>query len=501
MDEFDDPVTPDGSVLETPRVEAPEIDREGLEWFNVAGPLALKDLRGKLVILHFWSYCCVNCMHVLSALKQVEAAYPDEVVVIGVHSPKFAAEQQPANLRAAIARHGITHPVVNDISFQLWRAYAVSAWPTLVFIGPEGHVMGQMAGEPDPERLLTAVCELVERWDTQEILSPRALAVTPVRDPGGRFAFPARIKPVPGRERRWALADTGHNQIALLSDDGTEIARFGSGRPGFADGPADTAAFNTPQGLAADADTVYVADTGNHAVRRIDLATGTVRTLAGTGERGMVVDTEEPALAAALASPWDLAADGALLHIANAGTHQLLTLDVAARELRALAGNGGEDIVDGPGHDAQLAQPGGLALDADNNILYFVDSETSSVRTVDLTSGAVRTLVGEGLFEFGSDNGAFELARFQHPLGITLVSGEVLVADTYNNKARVLDLAARRVRDLDDGFQCQDATCRPPAEPAGIWADGPERVLLADTNNHRILEYRLADRTCATWAG
>lgn len=501
MSEFEDFDTTPESILETPRVEAPEIDREGLEWFNVDGPLALADLRGKLVILDFWSYSCVNCMHVLAALRRVQAAYPQEVVVIGVHAPKFAAEQQTANLKAAIARLAIAHPVVNDVSFQLWRAYAVGAWPSLVFIGPEGHVMGQMAGEPDPERLLTAVCELVERWDTQEILSPRPLRVTPVRDPGGRFAFPGKIKPVPGWPRRWALADTGHHQVVLLDDDGAEVARFGAGRPGFADGPGASAAFNAPQGLTADAGAIHVADTGNHAVRRIDLADAAVRTVAGTGERGMVVDEDEPALAAALASPWDLALDGGLIHIANAGTHQLLTLDLQARELRALAGNGGEDIIDGPGRDAQLAQPSALALDAPANVLYFADSETSSIRAVDLSSGAVRTLVGAGLFEFGSENGPFELARLQHPLGVAVASGEVLVADAYNHKARVLDLAARRVRDLDDGFHCRDAVRRPPAEPAGIWADGPERVLLVDTNNHRVLEYRRADHAYTTWAG
>lgn len=494
MDESETP-------LETPRVRAPEIGRDGLEWFNVDRALSLKDLRGKLVILDFWTFCCVNCMHVLPALKTVEAAYPDEVAVIGVHCPKFAAEQRPENLKAAIARYGIAHPVVNDVSFQLWREYAVRAWPTLAFIGPEGHVLGQMAGEPDPERLLTAVSELVERWDTQGVLDPRPMDVTPVRELGGRFAFPGKIKPVPGPEPRWALADAGHHQIVLLDDFGGEIARFGGGQPGFADGPAATARFNAPQGLIADDGSIYVADTGNHAVRRIALADGRVSTVAGTGERGMVVQEDEPALAAALASPWDLELDGDLIYVANAGTHQLLSLDLGARELHPLAGNGGEEIIDGPGHDAQLAQPSGLALDRDSNVLYFADSETSSVRAVDLSDRAVRTLVGEGLFEFGAENGPFELARLQHPLGVAVAAGEVLVADSYNHKARVLDLAARRVRDLDDGLECLDEVCVPPAEPAGICTDGPERVLLVDTNNHRVLEYRLTDRTYQTWAG
>ncbi|MBK1668370.1 hypothetical protein CKO28_10020 [Rhodovibrio sodomensis] len=493
--------TPPEQKIEQPRVRAPEIDRPTLEWFNVDRPIKLADLRGKLVILDFWASCCINCMHVLPALKTVEAAYPDEVVVIGVHSPKFAAEQRPENVRKAIQRYGISHPVANDVNFELWREYAVRAWPTLVFIGPEGHVMGQMSGEPDAERLLTAVSELVEQWDTQELLHPSPAPGAEQARPAGAFAFPGKLKPIPDGDQTWALADAGHHQIVVLDDQGHELRRFGTGQPGFADGDAGRAAFNMPQGLCADAKFVYVADTGNHAVRRIALDTGKTITLAGTGERGMVVDDDEPSLAAALASPWDLEVDGDILYIANAGTHQLLRLDVEARVLRPLAGNGGEDIVDGAALDAQLAQPSGLALDRRQQLLYFADSETSSVRVLALGSREVVTLVGEGLFDYGWDNGPFTLAKLQHPMGVALASGEVLVADSYNQKARVLDLAAKRVTDLDDGFDCADDECIPPAEPAGIWADGPDRVLLSDTNNHRVIEYLRTERLYRTWAG
>jgi len=490
-----------GSTFDTPRVHAPEIEVAGAEWFNTDRPLTLADLRGKLVILDFWSTCCVNCMHVLPGLKMVQAAYPEEVAVVGVHSPKFPAEQQPELLRAAIARAGIEHPVVNDVNFELWRAYAVRAWPTLVLIGPEGYVLGQMSGEPDPERLLTVVSEFVETWDTQGILNPSPLQGEPERDAGGAFRFPGKLKPVPGEAKRWVLADAGHHQVALLDDDGEVLARYGSGAPGFADGPAERAAFRGPQGLIADTAGIYVADTGNHAVRRIDLDRGTVHTLAGTGERGMVVDEREPSLAASLASPWDLELAADTLYIANAGTHQVLQLDIAARELAPLAGNGGEELIDGPGADAQLAQPSGLALDSTTNRLYLADSEASAVRTIGLDSGEVATLAGEGLFVFGADNGPFEVATLQHPLGVAVESGEVLVADTFNHRVRVLDLAARRVRDLDDGYTCRDARCRPLLEPAGVWADGPDRILVSDTDNHRVLEYRPASRTYRTWSG
>jgi thiol-disulfide isomerase/thioredoxin len=505
MDRDDDDLTPEErppeQAIEQPRVRAPEIDRPTLEWFNVDKPLKLADLKGKLVILDFWTSCCINCMHVLPALKTVEAAYPDEVVVIGVHAPKFAAEQRPETLRAAIQRYGIQHPVANDVNFELWREYAVRAWPTLVFIGPEGHVMGQMSGEPDADRLLTAVSELVEQWDTQELLSPSPMPGREQPVPEGAFAFPGKIKPIPDGDATWALADAGHHQIVVLDDQGHELRRFGTGQAGFADGDGNRAAFRWPQGLCADAESIYVADTGNHAIRRIELASGRTITLAGTGERGMVVDDDEPSLAAALASPWDLEVDGDLVYIANAGTHQLLRLDVEARVLRPLAGNGGEDIVDGAALDAQLAQPSGLALDRRQQLLYFADSETSSVRVLSLANAEAATIVGEGLFEFGWENGPLSLARLQHPMGVALADGEVLVADSYNQKARVIDLAAKRVSDLDDGYACADDRCTPPAEPAGIWADGPDRVLLVDTNGHRVLEYLRTERMYRTWAG
>ncbi len=275
-------------------VRAPDFDQPGLAWFNVAAPLTLADLRGKLVILDFWTFCCINCMHILPSLRLVEEAFPDEVVVIGVHSPKFAAERAPANVAAAIARYGIVHPVIHDPDFRLWREYAVRAWPTLIFVSPDGRVIGQHSGEPDPDRLLEAVGRTLAQWREEGLLRPGGLAFTPVAVPSGRLRFPGKIKPAPGAAKRWVLADAGHHQIVLLDDDGGEIARYGSGVAGLADGDATTARFNGPQGLIADARAIFVADTGNHALRRIDRATGLVTTLAGTGRRGLALGEPAP---------------------------------------------------------------------------------------------------------------------------------------------------------------------------------------------------------------
>jgi thiol-disulfide isomerase/thioredoxin len=485
-------------------VRAPEINLPGLHWFNVQAPLGLDDLRGRLVILDFWTFCCINCIQILPILHLVEEAYPEDVVVIGVHSPKFPAERDPDNVARAIARYGIRHPVVHDPDFRIWRQYAVRAWPTLMFVSPDGHVIGQNAGEPDEELLMKAIEEVLEGYRQNGQLQPRALQLTPVTAEAARFSFPGKIKPLPDPgPKQWILADAGHHQVVVLDDDGQDIRRYGRGVAGFEDGTANEAAFNGPQGLIADQAAIYVADTGNHAIRRIDRATGAVTTLAGTGERGGILDTPAVGAKTALASPWDLEWRNGMLPFANAGTHQIGLLDPLTGLVSKLAGGGPEGLRDGRAGEAHLAQPSGLVLSADGGTLYFADSETSSIRALNFATDHVTTLVGEGLFEFGHENGPFEQARLQHALGVALAAdGSLLVADSYNAEIRVLDLANRTVRDFDAGrFQCSDPVCLPLGEPAGIFADGPDRILLSDTNNHRILEYRVSDGVYRTWAG
>ncbi len=488
-----------------PRVHAPDFDLSGLRWFNVDGPISLEDARGRLVILDFWTFCCINCIQIIPTLKRLERAYPEDVIVIGVHSPKFSAEKDAANVELAISRYGIEHPIIHDPDFEIWQAYGVRAWPTLMFIGPEGELLGQASGEPDPDRLMEGVGEMIEDFRRQGVMSPAPLLLTPSAEPAGNLSFPGKMKPLTWRdEQLWAVVDGGHHQIVVLAPDGAERLRVGSGADGFTDGGLDDATFDQPQGLACADGLIYVADTGNHAIRAIDLEAGAVTTLAGINRRGPALSQAEPAVGAALASPWDLAlsSDGNLLYFANAGTHQLGALDFAAATVQRLAGDGGEDIVDGPAATARLAQPSGLALSADGKSLYFADSETSSVRAVDLEAETVDTLVGAGLFEFGHVNGAFGQARLQHALGVALDSHDnLLVADSYNAAVRLLDLKSREARDFDGGaFTCTDDVCLPLGEPAGIVDDATNgRVFVVDTNNHRILAYDTEAKTYGTW--
>lgn len=489
---------PDAAWADT----APEIARAGLQWLNVAAPLPLAALRGRVVILDFWTEGCINCIHIVPTLRRVEQRFPDRVVVVGVHSPKFQNEQDPASVASAIQRYGIRHPVVNDPKMAIWRDYQVRGWPTLVLLDAAGAIAGRVESEPDPDAFERMVQALVDQAASGGTLRPATLAVQVKALPVRRFLFPGKLKRITGEPRQWALADAGHHQVVVLDDRGGDIRRIGAGTPGFRDGPAERALFNQPQGLISDHRGIYVADTGNHAIRRIDRATRAVTTLAGTGGRGRSLHAPASGRNAALASPWDLEIVGDSLFFANAGTHQIGALDLSDGQVRPYAGTGAEDLTSGDGEDATFAQPSGLAVDPGGARLFVADSESSAVRAITLgRNPQVATLVGAGLFEFGWVNGPAGQARLQHPLGVAAFGNAVLVADTYNSTIRVIDLAQHSVRDFDDGsFTCNDPLCLPAREPAGVVADGPDRVLLVDTGNHRIDVYQPSTRAYRTWA-
>jgi thiol-disulfide isomerase/thioredoxin len=484
-----------------PTLHAPEINRADLRWLNVDAPLSLESLKGKLVVLDFWTLCCINCIQIIPTLRRAEELFPDELVVIGVHSPKFEAEKDFENVKNAVARYGIRHPIIHDPNHTLWQAYGVHAWPTMIFIDPAGRIIGSQAGEPDALQFMNGIRDTLDHYEEKGLLAPKAFPLPPIPQIKSTLSFPGKIKPLPGPEKRWIVADSGHNQIVVFDDQGKEQERYGSGKSGFEDGPAKTASFNSPQGLIADENAIYVADTSNHAIRRIDRATGAVARISGTGERGhLLLNKFEKASTRALASPWDLEIKGNILFFANAGTHQIGGIDLEQNVLRVIAGNGSENIRDGNPLMAELAQTSALAFNSSYDKLYFCDSETSSLRYIDMKESQVRTLIGTGLFDFGHRNGRFSEARLQHALGLCLASDDhILVADSYNAVLRDVALAEKTVDDLAPAI-CLDPVCLPYGEPAGIWADGPSRLLLSDTNNHRIVEIDRTNNTTKTWA-
>ncbi|HYP53284.1 MAG TPA: thioredoxin-like domain-containing protein, partial [Pyrinomonadaceae bacterium] len=479
------------SDRQTPRVRAPELSGDR-GWLNTGKPLSLAALRGKVVLLDFWTYGCINCIHIIPDLKRLEEKYQRQLVVIGVHSAKFDNEKETENIRRIILRYGIEHPVVNDADFKIWRSYAVRAWPTQILIDPAGYVVEQVAGEGYADFLDRRIEELVTKFRGLGQLDerPLALALERAKTADLPLAFPGKVL-ADAKTDRLYVADSNHNRVVVSRLDGTLVETIGTGQPGRLDGAFEKASFHQPQGLALDGDTLYVADTRNHLLRRIDLKTRAVATVAGTGRQSRWRETTDdgPALETSLSSPWDLQLVGAgasrVLYIAMAGPHQIWRYDIARRTVGPFAGSGREARLDGPLSESGFAQPSGLATDG--RTLYVADSESNIIRAIDLRQQEVRTLAGGDLFEFGDTDGTGDDVRLQHPLGVVFHEGRVLIADTYNHKIKKLDPATGRVTTFaGTGRPGQtDGASGSFYEPAGVSA-AAGRLYVADTNNHAV---------------
>ncbi len=502
------------------RVAAPGL--EGGEWVNVAKPLSLADFRGRFVLLDFWTYCCINCMHILPELKKLEHAYPNELVIVGVHSAKFVGERVTENIREAAARYEIEHPIVNDSKMAVWRRYGARSWPTLVLIDPAGDVVWASSGERTFDDIKQVIDRGLPFYRGNGTLKPgprpalvdvQPTAATPLRFPGKVFADAAT--------NRLFIADSNHNRIIITALDGKLQQIIGTGAIGRTDGPYDAASFNHPQGMALVENKLYVADTENHLLRKVDLVAQRVKTIAGTGIQGhswadeindnLLTTSAAPLpkahspLAKSLSSPWALWHHDHSLFIVMAGMHQIWQLTPDDAFVRPYAGSGRENIADGPllpsqpydENFAAFAQPSGIS--SDGKQLYIADSEGSTVRAVPLDGkGQVRTLVGltNTLFDFGDVDGQGEKARLQHPLGVAWADGTLYVADTYNNKIKAIDVGTRICRTIAgtgqpgnaDAEKGLDATFN---EPGGLSA-AAGKLFVADTNNHAVRIVELA---------
>jgi len=477
----------------------------GLTWFNVQRPLSLEDLRGRIVLLDFWTAGCINCQHIVPDLKRLEAEFGDRLVVIGVHSGKYAEEHEDETIREAIRRLGITHPVINDADFRVWTTYGARAWPTLVLIDPAGNLVGYHEGEGVYPLFQPILASLVAQFAGRGLLRSDPPPLAPGAPPAAAtLAYPSAVAVSPAADRLY-IADAGNHRIIEAARSGEVLRVFGTGQPGFADGAPAEAAFRDPQGLALSADgrTLYVADTRNHAVRAIDLASGETRTIAGTGRQlTRLPRGPEPAREVDLASPWGLVEVGRRLFVTMAGVHQVWVLDLAAGTIDVFAGTSREGLDDGPRREmATLAQPSGITTDGTS--LYWVDPEASAVRTVPIEGdGEVRTLVGTGLFDYGDRDGVGRQGQLQHPQGIAFAGGVIYVADTYNHRIRVLDPATRQLGTAagsDRGWSDGTAGEARFAEPAGLAWDG-RLLYIADSANHLVRTFDPVSGTVSTLA-
>jgi thiol-disulfide isomerase/thioredoxin/sugar lactone lactonase YvrE len=488
-----------------PRLEKAEELDGGSAWLNTAGPVRLKDLRGKFVVLDFWTYCCINCIHTLPDLAKLEKKYANQLVVIGVHSAKFDNEKDSAAIRKAVLRYEISHPVVNDSEMKIWRRYHIRSWPTLVLIDPEGNYLGDLSGEGNYEVIDEYLTKHIPEYRKKKLLNEKPIKFELARyqEKGDSpLFFPGKVLADAGSNRLF-IADSTHHRIVITDLTGKKIAVAGAGEPGKADGTFEQARFDDPQGMALKGETLYVADRRNHLIRALDLKARNVTTVAGTGSK-----SENPsdrtlggaALTVNLNSPWDLWIDGERLIIAMAGHHQLWVLNLAKGDLQPFAGRGLEMIVNGPPSRACFAQPSGLA--SDGKMLYVADSEGSVVRSMPLDGkGAVRTIVGEewreDLFEFGDVDGVGDKVRLQHALGVACHDGKVYVADTYNSKIKVIDPEKHSCETVLGGEP--DGWLAGPLfnEPAGLSFAG-DKLYVADTNAHRIRVVDLKTKKVST---
>lgn len=473
-------------------VNAPEFP-QGLSWLNTTYPLRLSDFKGKVVLLDFWTFGCINCHHVIGELKQLEQEFADYLVIIGVHSGKFPAEKNTDHIRTAVLQLGIEHPVVNDFEMKVWQHYAVRAWPSFALINPAGRLVGQTSGEGIYDRAKPIIEQLIEVFSKENMLSPAKYgfeteAQKYFQQP---LNFPSGIH-YSSSDKKLYIVDTNNHRIISTNEDGQVVDIVGSGRKGFVDGTLSDAEFNQPRGIIAHNGLLYLADTDNHAIRVIDIKKNSVKTVCGNGKQAKKFNISGKFSDISLNSPWDVKVVNNNLWVAMAGAHQVWELDLQDEFAKPVLGHSAESLRDGLATEAMLAQPSAMAVDS--NGCFIADAESSAIRWVEnLQEKQVKTLVGKGLFDFGDEDGDLDKALLQHPLGIAKNEHLIYISDTYNHKIKVLDLANRKIQPLigEAGSGLKDGSFSEAQlnQPTAL-SIANDLLYIADTSNHLI---RVAD--------
>jgi hypothetical protein len=454
---------------------APDLPTAADAWAGVDRPLRIKDeLAGRVLLLAFWTPSSISCTRTLGTLTALQDRFANRPFsVVGVVTGKFDAERDAAIAQAALERAGVAFPLVMDADYALWSQYGAKGWPTLALIDAEGYVVAMEGGEPDARVLEFAIANLLKDGERRGVLAkgPPSWQPAPRSPTSGPLSHPAKVTALPAG--RFAVSDTGHHRVLVFTEAGQLVHAIGSGRRGLVDGAFAEAAFDGPAGLAAQGDALYVADAGNHVVRKVELASGRVTTIAGTGELGRGQrELKGPGLATPLRSPLDVAVSGDWLFIAMAGSNQVWRAALSSGHIEPWLGTGEEDFTDGAASTSRLARPSGVAVSGAS--LVIADSGASAVRQAHLAAGDVSTLAGQGLFLFGDADGAKADARLQFPLGVAAAGDAVYVADTYNGKVR--RLKGGQITTVSAGL----------TRPQGLAVIG-SRLLVADTDAHRLV--------------
>ncbi|NHJ05061.1 MAG: hypothetical protein EAX90_09570 [Candidatus Heimdallarchaeota archaeon] len=474
---------------------------ENSEWLNTDKPLSLNsNLKGHIVVLDFWTYSCILCKQILSDLKFLEEKFEnDPVIFISVHSAKYPNEEISQNINSAVARYEIQHPVIIDKDRTIWNDFHINKWPTILIIDSKGNVVYNQSGEDQKKILEEVIKNLLQQSREKKELTPLKTKIkNTFQKPNFTLSFPGKIAL---RDNIIVISDTNHNRILVAELNGLTadiLYEIGTGIAGYTNGTLEEAEFDHPQGVVIIEEMIFVADTENHSIRKIDLQKRTVKTIAGTGRKGWGTTSKAKGIKVSLNTPWDLLISENYLYIAMAGSHQIWRMNILDEEIEPYAGTSQENIIDGPRKQAQLAQPTGLAASKDE--IFFIDSEGSALRKIDLHIGEVKTLAGKGFFVFGNKDGLFDNALLQHPLGIDIYKEKIFIADTYNHAIKIANLEEEKISTIistNDQKTCLLYTEKIiPTDWLSLFEPNDikysqEFLFIADTNNHLIRRFDL----------
>jgi DNA-binding beta-propeller fold protein YncE len=455
-----------------------------LHWLNVDSPVRLSEQKGRVILLNFDTYCSLHCIHVIADLNYLADKYPNELVIIGIHGPRFPAERSTEHVRNAISRNNICHPVIHDPDYRLWQRFGIHSGPTLSVIDTQGNIVGSISGEGNRHKLERIISALLARAGQPPAGLHAPYVLKQPSAPVCPLLFPNKIL---ATENRVYIADSGHNRVLATSPQGLILHQYGDGNAGFLDGNGFAAAFDAPQGMVIADEFLYVADTGNHAIRRINIRNDDVVTMAGTGAIGLEPggDYFGNPLEVDLNTPSGLAYKANVLYIAMTGLHQIWSLSLVTNTLEIFAGSGEEGLIDGASWNACFAQPTALSIIGRTPM---VDAGSSAIRAIDMNTRHVTTLVGRGLFDYGDTDGIGSAARFQYPRDIKAdkTQKSLWVADTYNNKIRKIRVDNKLV----SSYQVK----HPLNEPGGLAFSG-NTLYIANTNRHEIVCINLRSGT------
>lgn len=456
---------------------APELN-ESLHWLN-SEPQSIAGQRGRILALVFWNASSIYCQNMMDELARIKARHPVGLAILGIHLPKFDAEVDDRVVLKAVNRMRIGFPVANDRNWIAWQHFGITRWPSVALIDSEGVVCDIITGDDNGDLLERKIAGLIDQAASSHSLMEHPFRAKNTEE-NTALSFPSGLAVT---ETHLYVSDTAHHRILECTHQGRILREFGNGHPDLNDGPANEAAFNGPRGLCLIRETLYVADTNNHALRRINLISGEVVTLLGSGKPGLPKEgISKHSSENTLNMPWGLSGVNDKLYMALAGCNQIWEYELGNARMRFIAGTGDLGIADGAGRNALFAQPTNISLV--QQTLYVVDSATSAVRAIQLQQNMVQTLVGHGLYEFGDQDGERREARLQYPQALALDpnSPVLWIADTYNGSLRKLRLGGGGMSTQ----QLPHSLNQPTALAVGSGA-----LWIADAGAHEVLRYDL----------